>query len=146
MFLFLFFVYGQELDETAVAEFRNKWDGMTDYIEKEANNIVEEVLAIGRGGEYDLVVVGKGRFPSKMVAELAEGHAEHPELGPIGDALASSAKGVACSVLVIQQHDLAHVEEVPVSKVAQTQREKSAASGDAESSSSTAKEISKDTV
>ncbi|RVW98763.1 Cation/H(+) antiporter 20 [Vitis vinifera] len=70
-----------------------------------------------KSGDYDLVVVGKGRFPSTMVAELAERQAEHAELGPIGDILASSGQGIASSVLVIQQHDIAHAEEVPVSKV-----------------------------
>lgn len=111
----------QELDETAVAEFRSRWDvGIADYKEKVATNIVEEMLAIGRSGDYELIVVGKGRFPSKMVAELADRHAENPELGPVGDILASSGQGVGCSVLVIQQHDLAHTEEVPVSKVLRT--------------------------
>lgn len=90
---------------------------MAEYVEKEANNIVEEVVAIGRSQEYDLVVVGKGRFPSAMVAELADRQAEHAELGPIGDVLASSGHGVAASVLVVQQHDLAHIEEAPASKV-----------------------------
>ncbi|PON68610.1 DNA-directed DNA polymerase [Parasponia andersonii] len=120
----------KELDETAVAEFKSKWInddndqavGMqVEYIEKVVgesnNNIVEQVLGIGRSGDYDLIIVGKGRFPSKMVAELADRHAEHPELGPIGDILASLEQGMASSVLVIQQHDLAHTEELPVSKV-----------------------------
>ncbi|XWS59791.1 hypothetical protein CRYUN_Cryun08bG0151900 [Craigia yunnanensis] len=107
----------KELDEAAVAEFRSKWDGMVEYIEKTANNVVEEVLGLGQCGDYDLIVVGKGRFPSSMVAKLADRQAEHAELGPIGDLLASSARRVLSSVLVIQQHDMAHVEETPVAKV-----------------------------
>ncbi|KAF7804562.1 cation/H(+) antiporter 20-like [Senna tora] len=107
----------QELDETAVEELRNKWEGMVAYIEMIASNVVEDVMAIGRGGTYDLIVVGRGRFPSTMVAGLAERQAEHAELGPIGDILASSGNGVESSVLVIQQHDVAHAEEAPVSKV-----------------------------
>lgn len=75
------------------------------------------MLAIGKSREYELIVVGKGRFPSSMVAELASRVAEHPELGPIGDALASSHNGVVSSVLVIQQHDTIHSDEVPVSMV-----------------------------
>ncbi|KAJ8899878.1 hypothetical protein K2173_019581 [Erythroxylum novogranatense] len=110
-----------ELDDNAVAELRSKWDGMIQHIEKVASNIVEEVLAIGRSNDYDLVVVGKGRFPSTMVAQLADRQAEHPELGPIGDVLASSGEGVVSSVLVIQQHDLAHSEEVPASKIQHSQ-------------------------
>ena len=84
------------------------------------------MLAIGRSGDYDLIVVGKGRFPSKMVAELAYRQAEHAELGPIGDILASPGHGVVSSVLVIQQHDLAHAKEAPVSKAVRTELEKSA--------------------
>ncbi|KAL5710952.1 Cation/H(+) antiporter 20 [Ranunculus cassubicifolius] len=107
----------EELDQQAVDEFRKRWDGLANYVEKAASNIVEEVLTIGRSIEYELVVVGKGRFPSTMVAELADNMAEHAELGPIGDILASSHHGVVSSVLVIQQHDVAHTNEVPVSKV-----------------------------
>ena len=104
------------LDERVVAEFRSKWDGVVEYVEKVASNIIDGVLAIGRSGDYKLVVVGKGRFPSSMVAQLADRQAEHAELGPIGDLLASSGQGIVSSVLVVQQHDMAHTEEVPVSK------------------------------
>ncbi|KAF9599099.1 hypothetical protein IFM89_033706 [Coptis chinensis] len=107
----------KELDEAAVEEFRKRWDGLTNYVEKVASNIVEEVLAIGRSGQYELIVVGKGRFPSTMVAELADSTAEHAELGPVGDILGSPRHGVVSSVLVIQQHDFAHADELPVSKV-----------------------------
>lgn len=86
--------------------------------EKIGCNVVDEVLAIGRSRDYDIVVVGKGRFPSTLVAGLADRRAEHAELGPVGDILASSSSGVVCSVLVIQQHDLAYAEETPMMKVA----------------------------
>lgn len=83
-----------------------------------ASNIVEGILTIGQSGDYDLIIVGKGRFPSTMVARLAERQVEHEELGPTGDILASSGDGVVSSILIIQQHDdLTHVEEAPVSKV-----------------------------
>lgn len=88
-----------------------------EYSDKLASNIVEGVLTIGRSREYELIVVGKGRFPSTMVAGLAGRQAEHAELGPIGDILASSGSGIVSSVLVIQQHDLAHAEEKPVSNI-----------------------------
>jgi Kef-type K+ transport system membrane component KefB len=133
----------RELDDTAVAEFRSKCggNGMVEYIEKVASNIVEGVLTIGRSRDYDLVVVGKGRFPSNMVAELAERKAEHAELGPIGDILTSSAHGIVSSVLVIQQHDIAHAEEAPVSKIVHTEYERNTAD-----ESSSVSEISKDFV
>ena len=113
---------------------------MAEYTEKVASNIVEGVLVIGQSGDYDLIVVGKGRFPSSMVAELADRQAEHAELGPIGDILASTGHGVVSSVLVIQQHDVSLAEEAPVSKILHTDHEKF--KGD--ESSSTDKEISKD--
>lgn len=101
-----------------MAEFRRRTEGTgTLYEEKLAVNVLEEVIAIGRSGEYELLVVGKGRFPSSIVAALAERSPEHAELGPIGDALASSANGVLSSVLVIQQHDVVHSDETPVSMV-----------------------------
>ena len=96
----------QELDERAVAEFRRRWAGMVDYIDKGGSNIVEGVLAIGRSGDYDLIIVGKGRRLSIMVADLVDRPAEHAELGPIGDVLASSGLGIVSSVLVVQQHDM----------------------------------------
>ncbi|KAJ0088174.1 hypothetical protein Patl1_31908 [Pistacia atlantica] len=107
----------QELDEIAVGEFMSKWDGVADCVDKVTSNIVEGVLTIGRSGEFDLIVVGKGRFPSSMVAKLVDRQAELAELGPIGDILASSGQGVFSSVLVVQQHDKAHAEEMPVTKI-----------------------------
>lgn len=45
---------------------------MVEFVEKTRNNIVEQVLDIGRNGKYDLIVIGKGRCPSTMVTSLAE--------------------------------------------------------------------------
>lgn len=117
----------QELDEAAVAEFRSKWvdDGVAEYTEQvAARNIAEGVLAIGRSGDQDLIIVGKGRFPSSMVAGLANRQAEHAELGPVGDILASSGHDLVSSVLVIQQHDVAHAVEAPVSKIVHGEHDK----------------------
>ncbi|MED6173423.1 Cation/H(+) antiporter 20 [Stylosanthes scabra] len=107
----------KELDEKAMEEFRGRWGGMVGYVEKASENVVEEALSIGKCGDYDLIVVGKGRFPSSMVANLAERPAEHAELGPIGDVLACSGQGVVTSVLVIQQHDVALTDEAPALRV-----------------------------
>ncbi|KAK1311743.1 Cation/H(+) antiporter 20 [Acorus calamus] len=105
------------LDDVAVEAFQNQWGEKAGYNERAASNVVEAVLAIGRSKDYELVVVGKGRFPSSMVAELADRTAEHAELGPVGDILASSAHGAVSSILVVQQHDVVHAHETPVSKV-----------------------------
>ncbi|CAM8922457.1 unnamed protein product [Rhodiola kirilowii] len=109
--------FERDQDDAAVSELRARWSGIAEIIDKDATNVVDSVLEIGQRRDYDLVIVGKGRFPSTVVAELADMPAEHAELGPIGDILASSIHGVVSSVLVIQQHDLDHMEETPVSKV-----------------------------
>ncbi|KAM3406258.1 hypothetical protein ACQJBY_000371 [Aegilops geniculata] len=107
----------KELDEAAVAEFRQRMGDAVRFEERVvAGNVIEEVVAIGKSREYGLVVAGRGRLPSAMVAELAVRPAEHPELGPIGDTLASAGHGVASSVLVVQQHDV-NADEVLVSVV-----------------------------
>ncbi|KAL2554506.1 Cation/H(+) antiporter 20 [Forsythia ovata] len=94
-----------EHDEAVLADFTRSWYGIAEYIEKEAKNIVEEVLAIAQSSEFELMVVGKGQSPPAMVAELANHHNAYNELGPIGGLLASSGNGTKCSVLVIQHHD-----------------------------------------
>ncbi|KAK9289760.1 hypothetical protein L1049_007919 [Liquidambar formosana] len=107
----------KELNEAAVTEFQRRSEGSVEYIEKVVDSsIAEGLLAIGRSGEYELVVVGKGGFPSTIVPELADQQAEYSELGPIGDMLASSGHDVVSSVLVIQQHHVAHTDGIPGSK------------------------------
>lgn len=82
------------------------------------SDCIDESRFIARRAKpSDFRSIGKGRCPSNMVAEVADRQAEHPELGPIGDVLASSGKGILSSVVVIQQHDVAHVEETAVSKI-----------------------------
>ncbi|XP_058740204.1 cation/H(+) antiporter 20-like [Vicia villosa] len=108
-----------ELDEKAMQEFQSKCGERVKYIEKGSGNFVEEVVALGESVGYHLIIVGKGRFPSNMVARLAERPAEHPELGPIGDILTSSTRGhrMVSSVLIIQQHDVTLSEDAPMYKV-----------------------------
>lgn len=88
-----------------------KWGG--EYIEKKVGSkseIVEQVMEIGTSGGFHLIVVGKGhQFASTETQTQTQRQLpppEHPELGPIGDILASSGKGFKSSVLVIQQHHL----------------------------------------
>ncbi|CAA2957519.1 cation H(+) antiporter 20 [Olea europaea subsp. europaea] len=101
--------YRKEMhDEAVLADFRGSCNGIAEYIEKETENIAEDVLAIAQSSEFELIVVGKGRFPPAMVAELDNHHNAYNELGPIGGLLASSGNGIKCSVLVIQHHDSTH--------------------------------------
>nr|GEU76617.1 cation/H(+) antiporter 20 [Tanacetum cinerariifolium] len=110
----------KERDEKAIDDFQEKWEGMVEYKEIKGTNVVESILAIGKSGEYELIVVGKARFPTVMVARLADRQPEHAELGPVGDLLASSNHGIVSSVLVIQ-HDKEQLEDVSVSVATQNE-------------------------
>jgi hypothetical protein len=106
----------QELDEVAVNEFKTKWLGAVEYIENDTANIADEVLAIGRVKEYELVIVGKGHqlLDSTMMIDIKDSRLEHAELGPIGDLLTSSGQGITSSVLVIKdQHFTDSSETIP---------------------------------
>ncbi|KAL7133819.1 hypothetical protein ABFS83_12G165500 [Erythranthe nasuta] len=88
----------KENDEVGeLEEFISRWEGRMELVAKVAANTIEdEILGIGRSGDYNLIIVGKGLC---QVARLAE----HPELGPAGDLLASSNLGIVSSVLVVQK-------------------------------------------
>ncbi|CAH8382675.1 unnamed protein product [Eruca vesicaria subsp. sativa] len=107
----------KELDEASLEDFKSKWKETVEYKEKEPNNIIQEILSIGQSQDFDLIVVGRGRLPSAEVSALSERQAEHPELGPIGDVLASSTNHIIPSILVVQQHNKPQVEDIAVSKI-----------------------------
>ncbi|KAG1365754.1 cation/H(+) antiporter 20 [Cocos nucifera] len=96
----------EELDEKAVAEIR-KSDSYATYEERRAEDVIESVLNIGRSGDYELAVVGRGRCSSKVAAAGLRGWwGEHAELGPVGNILAMQGHGLVSSVLVVQQHSI----------------------------------------
>lgn len=111
----------KELDEVALNEFKTKSLGAVEYIENDTVNIANEVLAIGRVKEYELVIVGKGHqlivgkghqlLNSTGMIDIKDSQLEHAELGPIGDLLTSSAQGITSSVLVIQGQHLINSSE-----------------------------------
>eukprot|EP01018_Ginkgo_biloba_P006083 Gb_02807 [translate_table: standard] len=107
------------LDENALAD-TNDDDGGESIVYEEMlirnGNTVDSVLSIAKTNKFNLLLVGRGRFPSLLVADLADRCAECPELGPIGDVLACSGASINASVLVIQQHDVIHTPEAPLSK------------------------------
>lgn len=90
----------QEKDEAAVEEFIRKCNESVELVEKDLNNVMEEVLSIGQSRAFDLLITGR----AATVEKLADNQVEHPELGLIGDILASPNNGITCSVLVIQQN------------------------------------------
>ncbi|GMH30080.1 hypothetical protein Nepgr_031923 [Nepenthes gracilis] len=94
----------KELDEEELAGFLMRWGKMVEYSVRMAKDMVEEVVSIGQRGEYDLIIAGKGRSASKMVAAQLVEHQVYPELGPIGDLLASSNHQILSSVLIVGAH------------------------------------------
>ncbi|MED6121067.1 hypothetical protein PIB30_026691 [Stylosanthes scabra] len=106
----------KELDEVAVNELRAKFEESVKYIEKDASNITEEVLRMGKSKEYELLIVGKGnQLPE---SSMEDSRLEYPELGRIGNLLTSSALGITSSVLVIQDQQLATSNETELRKMA----------------------------
>ncbi|KAK7247584.1 hypothetical protein RIF29_42469 [Crotalaria pallida] len=81
------------------------------YVERAVNNGEETVAAIRSMDDmHDLFIVGRGRG---MVTQLTAGltdWSECPELGAIGDLLASSDFASSASVLVVQQYVGAELE------------------------------------
>lgn len=79
--------------------------GQVGYVEKYVNDGAETVAALRDIGDmYSLFIVGKGgRGQSPLTTGMSDWE-ECPELGAVGDLLASSDFNVNGSVLVIQQH------------------------------------------
>lgn len=97
----------KQLDEELIKEFRmkNVGDESISYIEKVVNNGEETVAAIrSMDSIHDLFIVGRGQgMISPLTAGLTD-WSECPELGAIGDLLASSDFAATVSVLVVQQY------------------------------------------
>lgn len=79
--------------------------GKVGYVEKQVNNGAETVAALRDIGDlYSLFIVGRGgRGHSPLTTELSDWE-ECPELGTVGDLLASSDFNINGSILVVQQH------------------------------------------
>lgn len=86
------------------------------YEEKVISKMVDSILEIAKNNKYHLFLVGRGHFPSLLVAGLADQNVDYLELGPIGELLASPIVPISASILVIQQHDDIHSDEAPFSK------------------------------
>lgn len=97
----------KQLDEDYINAFRSRVmdDESVIYTEKVVNNGEETVAAIRSiDGIHDLFIVGRGQgMISPLTAGLTD-WSECPELGAIGDLLASSDFAMTVSVLVVQQY------------------------------------------
>ena len=97
----------KQLDEEIINNFRikNSNDESITYVEKVVNN-GEETVAVIRSMDnvHDLFIVGRGQgMISPLTAGLTD-WSECPELGAIGDLLASSDFAATVSVLVVEQY------------------------------------------
>ncbi|XP_073052066.1 LOW QUALITY PROTEIN: cation/H(+) antiporter 15-like [Primulina eburnea] len=97
----------KQLDEDYINEFRARTmhDSSVVYTEKVVNHGEETVAAIRSIDTiHDLFIVGRGQgIVSSVTAGLTD-WSECPELGAIGDLLASSDFAATYSVLVVQQY------------------------------------------
>ncbi|KAK6945882.1 Cation/H+ exchanger [Dillenia turbinata] len=97
----------KKVDDEYLSEFRFRTSGDESivYVEKVVNNAEETVAAIRSiDNIHDLFIVGRGQgMISPLTAGLTE-WSECPELGTIGDMLASSDFAATVSVLVVQQY------------------------------------------
>ncbi|KAF8405490.1 hypothetical protein HHK36_010397 [Tetracentron sinense] len=95
-----------EVDEAFLGNFYNRYvmSGQVRYVEKYVENGAGTVAMLSEMGKmYSLFVVGKGgRRLSPLTAGMSNWE-ECPELGSVGDLLASSDFAISSSVLVIQQ-------------------------------------------
>ncbi|KAJ3697829.1 hypothetical protein LUZ61_001534 [Rhynchospora tenuis] len=77
-----------------------------EYMEKHVTDAEELVMELhALESQYELFVVGKGRDRKSVLTDGLEAWTEYPELGHVGDIIASSEFSTTASVLVIQQYD-----------------------------------------
>ncbi|CAI0474123.1 unnamed protein product [Linum tenue] len=95
------------IDNVFMEDFCNRYvtSGKVKYVEKRTENGEQTVEILKEIGEmYSLFIVGKGgRGNSPMTTGMSDWE-ECPELGAVGDILASAELNLGASVLVIQQH------------------------------------------
>ncbi|KAJ1405748.1 Sodium/solute symporter superfamily [Sesbania bispinosa] len=96
-----------EIDNTFMVDFYNRHvtSGQIGYVEKFVKDGTKTVESLKEIGDmYSLFIVGKGgRGNSSLTIGMSDWE-ECPELGTVGDVLASSDFDIHGSVLVIQQH------------------------------------------
>ncbi|XP_075499613.1 cation/H(+) antiporter 1-like [Primulina tabacum] len=96
-----------DVDNAALAEFYNRYvtSGQVGYVEKHVENGGETANALRDMADmYSMFIVGKGRRGNSILTTGLSDWEECPELGKVGDLLASSDFELSGSVLVIQQH------------------------------------------
>ncbi|KAJ7969162.1 Cation/H(+) antiporter like [Quillaja saponaria] len=96
-----------QIDNTFMVDFYNRYvaSNQVEYVEKYVNNGAQTVEALKDiGGMFSLFIVGKGGPGHSPLTTALSDWEECPELGTVGDILASSDFKITGSVLVVQQH------------------------------------------
>ncbi|CAL1377260.1 unnamed protein product [Linum trigynum] len=96
-----------ETDNACIHDFYNRYvaSGKVGYEEMEVGDGKETVEVLKEiGGMYSLFIVGKGGRPNLPMTSDMSDWEECPELGNVGDLLASAEINLNASVLVIQQY------------------------------------------
>ena len=100
-----------KLDEDCLTILKQGTQASIVYEEMVVNgNPIEVATDVGKIEGFTLLLVGRRRRPSLMIASLAGQEIEFPELGPIGDALTTTST-THSSILVMQQYDALLVKE-----------------------------------
>ncbi|CAO2829471.1 unnamed protein product [Amaranthus hypochondriacus] len=96
-----------EADNAFLEDFYNKYvtSGQVGYIEKHVKNGAQTAVALRDIVDmYHLFIVGNGGRRNSTVTNGMSDWEECPELGNVGDLLASSEFDPNCSVLIVQQY------------------------------------------
>ncbi|KAM0011227.1 putative cation/H+ exchanger, sodium/solute symporter superfamily [Helianthus debilis subsp. tardiflorus] len=96
-----------EADNSALANFYHRYvtSGKVRFVEKYVDNGVQTGMILRDMAEtYSMFVVGKGGRGDSLLTTGISDWEECPELGVVGDFLASSEFDTSGSVLVVQQH------------------------------------------
>ncbi|XVF73618.1 hypothetical protein PTKIN_Ptkin12aG0216600 [Pterospermum kingtungense] len=96
-----------EIDNAFVETFYNRYvaQGKAGFLEKHVSDGVGTVAALKEIADmYSLFIVGKGGRGHSPLTDGMSDWEECPELGLVGDLLASSEMNISGSVLVIQRH------------------------------------------
>lgn len=96
-----------DADTAALTDFYTRYvtSGQAGFVEKQVENGEETASYLRDMADmYSLFIVGKGGGRNSPLTTGMSDWEECPELGSVGDFLASAEFDLSCSVLVIQQH------------------------------------------
>ncbi|KAK6261027.1 hypothetical protein SCA6_015501 [Theobroma cacao] len=98
-----------KLDDECFAEFYERYvaGGKVAYMEKHLANSSETYTNLrSLGGQYSLIIVGRGGRVNTVLTLGLNDWQQCPELGPVGDVLSGSGFACQTSILIIQQHSI----------------------------------------